>query len=100
MMLKEFLAASPRGMAASIAAAIGVQPVMVSQWASRVKPVPTERCCELERATEGKVTCEELRADVRWHREADSRWPWHPNGRPLIDIVHRQVHEQSNGAVA
>ncbi len=39
---------------------------MVSQWASGVKAVPAERCPEIERATGGAVTCEELRPDIAW----------------------------------
>lgn len=31
-------------------------------------------------------TCEELRPDV-WHRVPDKSWPWHPKGRPLVDVT-------------
>ena len=40
---------------------------MVSQWATGVKAVPTERCPEIERATSGAVTRRDLRPDD-WHR--------------------------------
>lgn len=66
MMLRTFLAGSPRGTAAAIARAIGVHPVMVSQWASGEKPVAVERCASIEQATASRV--------MRWHlRPAD----WH-----------------------
>lgn len=85
MNIQAFLAAAPRGTAASIARALGVHPVMVSQWAAG-KQIATEQCPQIERATAGAVTVEEQRPDVRWHRVADAEWP-HPDGRPLIDVA-------------
>lgn len=41
-------------------------------------------CPEIERASDGAVTCESLRADVDWVRIKDATWP-HPKGRPLVD---------------
>lgn len=52
---------------------------------------PMERCPDLERALEGRVTCEGLRPDVTWHRVPDVDWPWHPQGRPLIDVTRQRV---------
>ena len=46
---------------------VGVHPVMVSQWSSGLKPVPVERCTDIERATSGAVTRRDLRPDD-WHR--------------------------------
>ena len=63
---------------------------MVVQWSSGAKAIPSDRCPALERASEGKVTCEEMRPDVVWHRVPDAEWP-HPQGRPLIDVAARQV---------
>ena len=42
-----------------------------------------------QRATAGKYPCEQLRHDVRWHRVPDPAWPWHPQGRPLIDVARQ-----------
>lgn len=56
-----------RGRGASLAGAIGVHPVMVSQWVGGIKPVPIERCVDIERVTEGAVTRRDLRPDD-WHR--------------------------------
>lgn len=66
MDLKAFLRQAPRGTATSIATALRVSPVMLSQWASGTKRVPAEHCPAISRATAGAVTCEELRSDVDW----------------------------------
>lgn len=55
-----------RGMAASLARLLGASQTDVSLWASGKRPVPAERCPEIEKATNGEVTCEELRPDVDW----------------------------------
>lgn len=68
MRLLDYLLAE-RGRATKLAAAIGVNPVMVHQWAYAVKPVPVARCAQVERATDGVVTRRDLRADFRMH------WP-------------------------
>lgn len=52
--------------ARQFAAAIGVPPPLVSQWRTNERRVPAERCPDIERATNGQVTCEELRPDVDW----------------------------------
>lgn len=52
----------------SLADAVGVTPATVNQWVSGKRPVPSERCIDIERITAGAVTCEELRPDLaeRW----------------------------------
>lgn len=54
--------------AADLARKIGISPVLISQWKLGVRPIPAERCIDIERATDGLVTCEELRPDLseRW----------------------------------
>jgi DNA-binding transcriptional regulator YdaS (Cro superfamily) len=79
-----------RGRTAQLAAAIGMHPVLISQWAHNARPVPSEHCPQLERATEGAVTCEEMRPDVTWVRIPDPDWP-HPQGRPLLDVAQRRA---------
>ena len=49
---------------------------MVSQWVGGIKPVPIERCVDIERVTEGSVTRRDLRPDD-WHRI----WPELAPGR-------------------
>ena len=85
MQLSEYLKAS-RGVSGSLAALLDVSGSLVIQWANG-KPVAMERCAAIERATRGAVTCEDLRADLVWHREPDQHWPWHPDGRPMIDVA-------------
>ena len=55
-----------RGLAADIARKLDISPVLVSQWAAMQRNVPAERCPSIERVTDGKVRCEELRPDVDW----------------------------------
>lgn len=63
----------------------GVKPPSVTEW--RVRGIPRERCPFIERGTKGAYTCEQLRPDVSWHRVPDPSWPWHIDGRPLIDVT-------------
>lgn len=64
---------------------VGIKPSSVIDW--RKRGIPADRCAELERGTQGAYTCEGLRPDVRWVRVADSDWPWHPEGRPCVDVA-------------
>ncbi|MCO6427539.1 transcriptional regulator [Nitrosomonas communis] len=52
--------------AKSLAAKMGIHPVLLSQWRNKVRPVPIEQCVPLERATNGLVTRHSLRPDD-WH---------------------------------
>jgi DNA-binding transcriptional regulator YdaS (Cro superfamily) len=61
----------------------GIKPPSVIGWNGRI---PKERCPDIERATEGRYTVEELREDVVWQRVPDANWP-HPAGRPCIDVA-------------
>jgi DNA-binding transcriptional regulator YdaS (Cro superfamily) len=67
MELRNFLAAAPRGAGIALARAMGVNPVMVSQWANGAKQVPLERCVDMERATNGAVGRRDLRPND-WQR--------------------------------
>ena len=64
MKLSEFLEA--RGAVNDLAAMISIPPALLSQWKTGARQVPAERCPAIERATNGAVTCEELRPDVGW----------------------------------
>ena len=66
MDIRSYLETAPRGAAAAVARRVGVHPVMVSQWAGRVKTVPVERCVAIESATDGAVTRRDLRPDDWW----------------------------------
>lgn len=52
------------GGAGSLARAVGVSPQFVYQWLKGDRRVSPERCADIERATGGKVRCEELRPDL------------------------------------
>lgn len=70
----------------AVAAAMGLHEQYLYQCLSGRKPTPPNHCPAIERATAGRVTCEELRPDVRWQRVPDPTWP-HPAGRPCIDVA-------------
>ncbi len=55
------------GSQAKLARTLGVPAVLISQWANQKRPVPLDRCVQIEQATEGQVTCEELRPDKAWY---------------------------------
>lgn len=52
------------GNRSALARAIGITPWAVSKW--DVNKPPIERCLDIERATGGQVTAEQLRPDVNW----------------------------------
>lgn len=49
---------------AAIARLCEVSPQAVSQWVSRVRPIPPKHARAIERATQGAVTASELRPDL------------------------------------
>lgn len=69
-----------------LAAHFKVSKAAVSQWFGKGGKPPPDRCPAIERVTEGRVTVDQLRPDVRWARIADPTWP-HPGGRPTIDVA-------------
>ena len=77
----------------AIAAQLGVTRAAVSQWFAAGSRPPLDRCPAIERATGGRVTCEELRGDVQWARVPDPNWP-HPGGRPCLDVAAPVAAEQ------
>lgn len=61
MELKEYC--NPHGKKTELARSIGVDGQLIWQWATGVREVPLERCQQIEQATAGQVTCEEMRPD-------------------------------------
>ena len=59
-------AAESAGGITALARMIGVTPPTIHQWISGIRPIPAERCPQIERATGGAVRCEDLRPDVDW----------------------------------
>lgn len=86
MKLNKYIEGSERGALTLLAKEIGAHLPDVSRWVSGDRPIPSDRCPAMELATNGSVTCEELRPDICWHRVPDTEWP-HPKGRPLIDVA-------------
>lgn len=68
---------------AAVARLLRIKAPSVVGWGDRV---PSDRCPDLERASDGRVTVEQMRPDVRWVRVPDAHWP-HPAGRPCIDVA-------------
>lgn len=66
MQLKEYFQGSKRGEMARLIRFMNIAQPIVSLWVNGKRRVPAERCPEIEKFTEGKVTCEELRPDVDW----------------------------------
>lgn len=50
----------------AMARLLGVSSPTVNQWANGVRPIPSDRCPEIEKVTNGVITCEDLRPDVDW----------------------------------
>lgn len=69
-----------------VAAAVGLHEQYLYQCTAGHRKLPAEHAPSIERATAGRVTCEELRPDVHWQRVPDPDWP-HPGGRPCIDVA-------------
>lgn len=51
---------------AAMSRRLGVSSPTVNQWTTGTRQIPAERCPEIEKATNGAVTCEDLRPDVDW----------------------------------
>lgn len=83
-----------RGRAASLARQLELSQSFIWQMARGERPAPSDRCPAIERAEEGRTTCEQLRPDIKWVRVPDPMWPWHPAGRPLRDDAAHLVAEQ------
>ena len=71
---------------AAIARMVGCKSPSVVEW--RKRGIPQDRCPDIERATLGEYTCERLNPGAPWLRVPDALWPWHPEGRPVIDVTN------------
>lgn len=52
-----------------MAKVLGIRQSTISEWATGRRPVPAERCLQIERETRAigqPVTCEQLRPDCEW----------------------------------
>lgn len=80
----------------AVAKMLGIKAPSVVGWGGRV---PSDRCPDLERASEGRITVEQLRPDVRWVRVPDPDWP-HAGGRPCIDVAAPREAAEDGAAAA
>lgn len=55
------------GSASALARLLNVKPPTIFEWRNGERPVPIERCVEIERATDGDVRRWDLRPED-WHR--------------------------------
>lgn len=55
------------GSQAQMALALGVKQPTISEWSRGDRPIPIERCVQIEQATKGAVTRQDLRPND-WHR--------------------------------
>lgn len=69
-----------------VAAEVGMNEQYLYQCLTGRRPMPSDRCPAIERATRGAITVKELRQDIKWIRVPDPGWP-HPEGRPCIDVA-------------
>jgi len=82
---------------AALASILSLTSPAVYQWMAGTRQVPADRCPAIERATDGRVTVEQLRPDVVWCRVSDPDWP-HPDGRPTIDVASPALAEARDAA--
>ncbi|WP_250512674.1 Cro/CI family transcriptional regulator [Caballeronia sp. INDeC2] len=54
------------GSKSALARAVGVKPPTVQQWCTGERPVPPNKCVEIERVTSRQVLAEHLCSDVDW----------------------------------
>lgn len=88
MTLDDYLRQAGAPTATDLAGLLGCNPDQLRQWRHGYadRRPPPAICVELERRTQGAVTCEELRADLPWSRTADKKWP-NKGGRPVLDFA-------------
>lgn len=51
---------------ANLARLLGVTPQAINEWKKKKRPIPLDRCTQIEQATNGAVTRKDLRPDD-WH---------------------------------
>lgn len=75
------------GSAATLARALKVSPSAVHEWAAGRRPLPIERCVQVEQITSGAVTRMDLRPDDWWQiwPELAERHPERIPDRPPSD---------------
>jgi len=62
--LREYLQRAGRGSVVKLSRDLNAPASLISDWANGNRPVPADRCPDIEAAT--GVRCEDLRQDVNW----------------------------------
>lgn len=75
MDLKTYLESEPRGTAPELARAISGHAPDIYMWADGKRPIPVHRAVQIERATGGKVTRQEMRPNDYWEIWTDLEKP-------------------------
>ncbi len=70
-----------------VAEQMGLHEQYLYQCITGRRKLPEAHCPPLERATEGRIKCEDIRPDITWVRVKDKSWPWHAKGKPLVDVL-------------
>ena len=70
-----------------VAGLVGVTRYRIDQVARGEGAPQPAWCVVLERETSGAFTCEQISPGQRWVRIPDESWPWHPEGRPAIEVT-------------
>jgi DNA-binding transcriptional regulator YdaS (Cro superfamily) len=79
---------------AEVSRLLDVSVQAVCFWRDGLRQFPADKCPAMEQGVAGRVTCEQMRPDVRWHRIPDPAWP-HPEGRPLIDVTRAAAAQEA-----
>lgn len=80
-----------------LAASCGTTKGHLQNVAYGFKSLADGLCVAIEAVSRGQLHCESMRTDIAWRRVPDADWPWHPEGKPLIDLMP-EVSTQEVGA--
>lgn len=86
-MLIAYLNKLPRPEQEALAARCGTTVGYLRKARSAGQRLGDTICAAVERETCGALRCEDL-SEANWVRASDPAWPWHPDGKPLIDPAH------------
>jgi DNA-binding transcriptional regulator YdaS (Cro superfamily) len=86
-LVQQFIADFYDGNQTAAAADLRVSQPTVSEWLRGVRPVPHASAADMERLSGGRILANKVRDDARWSRSKELHWPWHKDGRPVLDVT-------------